>query len=195
MTRGPGGPYDPRMHRTSLRAALLVSIACLLFAGCGASGGDDAADEPTTTKAEATTTTETDTTEVDTTDVETTEVDDPEGGEICEPLQVLSDFDSESAELIDEGDWPTIQAYFVEHTDDVLAAYDDAIALDTELSSDLEELRGITEGTADLAADSSSLEELGTRLLDDPDIASAGEAGFRLNEFAQENCGFSTGGN
>ncbi|MGN6694567.1 MAG: hypothetical protein ACTHN0_10360 [Aquihabitans sp.] len=188
------------MHRTPLRAVLLVSIACLLFAGCGASGGDDAADEPTTTQSEATTTTETDTTEVDTTDVETTDVetteaDDPAGDEICEPLQVLSDFDAESAQLIDEGDWPTIQAYFVDHTDDVLTAYDDAIALDTDLSDDLEELRSITAGTADLAAESSSLEELGTKLLDDPDIASAGEAGFRLNEFAEETCGFSTGGN
>jgi len=32
-------------------------------------------------------------------------------------------------------------------------------------------------------------------LLSDPEISSAGEAGFRLNTFAEENCGFSTGGN
>lgn len=189
------------MPRTPLRTVVLVLIASALLAACGASGGDDAADTTsaksgsTTTAAPAAETTEaTDTTEVDE-PTETTEAATPAGDDICVPLRVLSDFDIQSAELVNGGDWPATQAYFVENTDEVLAAYDEAIAMDSEVTEDLQKLRGVTETTAATAADSSDLVDFSTKLLDQPGIMEAGASGFALNEFAEENCGFSTGGN
>jgi len=170
---------------------LAASAAALVLAGCGTSSGSDASEEPTTTKAEATTTVPDDTTEVE----DPTETTAPAGDDICVPLKVLSDYDIESARLISVGDWSAIQAYFVEETEPVLAAYDDAIAMDTDLTADLEELRGVSEGTAEMAADATSLMDLSDKLLSVPGIQEAGAAGQRLNEYAETNCGFSTGGN
>lgn len=192
------------MPRTPLRLVLTTLAAAALLVGCGTSGGDDAADTTTTEKSAVTTTDPgSDTTETttddstDTTEVETTEAEGPTDGgdEICAPLKVLSDFDIDSAELINSGDWPATQAFFVESTDDVLAAYDDAIAMDTDLADELEALRGVTETTAETAADSTDLMDFSSKLLAQPGIMEAGTAGFTLNEFAEENCGFSTGGN
>lgn len=186
------------MARTPSRIVLIATAAALaLLAGCGTSAGDDALDETTTTAATATTAAPTkDGTE--TTEVETTEVDDTEPSgddDLCAALQVLSQYDIDSAEIINSGDWEATQAFFVDRTADVLTAYDDAIALDTELSADLEAMRAITEGTADMAADSDDLAELSDKLLSQPGLMEAGEAGIRVNEYAQEHCGFSTGGN
>jgi hypothetical protein len=111
------------------------------------------------------------------------------------PLKVLSDYDIQSGRIIAGGDWAAIQAFFVAQTDPVLAAYDDAIAIDSEVTADLKELRAVSEGTAELAGSATSLADLSDKLLSLPGIESAGAAGLRLNTFAEANCGFSTGGN
>ncbi|WP_421120370.1 hypothetical protein ACE2AJ_03350 [Aquihabitans daechungensis] len=186
------------MARTPLRLALIAGAAALLLAACGTSGGDDASDRPTTT-AEATSTAPTDTTApepADTTETEEpTETTAPADEDLCVPLKVLSDYDIESARLISVGDWAAIQAFFVEETDSVLGAYDDAIALDSEFTEDLEALRAVSEGTAELAGESNDLMDLSGKLTSLPGIQEAGQAGMRVNEYAEENCGFSTGGN
>ena len=190
------------MSRTPLRLVLIAAVAALLLAGCGTSGGDDASDSPTTTKADTATTAPEDTTTeaevddtTDTTEAEPTDTTAPAGEDICVPLKVLSDFDKESGALINGGDWPATQQFFIDHTDDVLAAYDDAIAIDSEVTADLEALKAVTETTADTAAGSSDLMDFSTKLLDQPGIMEAGASGLALNTFAEENCGFSTGGN
>lgn len=194
------------MLRTPIRLVVLAVASAALLAGCGASGGSDAkADVTTTAPASDGTTTvpddTSDTTEVpDTTDTtpdtpDTTVAEEPAGDDICVPLKVLSDFDIDSAELINGGDWPATQQFFVENTDDVLAAYDEAIAIDSEVTEDLKALKAVTETTAETARDSSDLTDFSGKLLAQPGIMEAGESGFALNTFAEENCGFSTGGN
>ena len=193
------------MTRVRVVAFLVPFALTVALVGCGTSSGDDASDTTagaTTTAAETTAgqeTTETTVDEEPTETTETTEVTEetePAGGDedLCEPLQVLSDYDQASADIIAGGDWTAIQAYFVDSTQPVLDAYDEAIALDTDLTDDLEELRAITEGTAELAAESTDLMDLSGKLLALPGIDSAGQAGLRLNTFAEATCGFSTGG-
>ncbi|HWJ97123.1 MAG TPA: hypothetical protein VNQ33_03120 [Acidimicrobiales bacterium] len=189
------------MLRTPFRTVALVLLAGTLVAACGASGGDDAAGTTSASKSGSTTSAAPTTEAADAT--ETTEADDPAetaeadapGDDICVPLKVLSDFDIESSQLVNGGDWAATQAYFVEHTDDVLAAYDEAIAMDSEVEDDLKALRAVTETTAETAADSTGLMDFSAKLLDQPGIMEAGAAGFALNTFAEDNCGFSTGGN
>jgi hypothetical protein len=189
-----GAIYDPAMPRTPIRLLLAASAVALVLAGCGTSSGSDAAGGTTTTKAQATTTAASEVT--DTTEAAApTETTAPAEDDICVPLKVLSDYDIASARLIAVGDWTAIQAYFVEKTDAVLAAYDDAIAIDSEVTDDLKELRTISEGTAELAADATDLMDLSGKLTALPGLQSAGAAGERLNAFAEEKCGFSTGGN
>ena len=76
-----------------------------------------------------------------------------------------------------------------------VAGDDDAIALDTDLTADLETLRSFTEQTASVAAEATSFEEFSSKLLDQPGVNDAGPAGIRLNTFAQQTCGFSTTSN
>lgn len=191
------------MARTSplVRRSLVALVAFLALAGCSSSGGEDAT---TTTEARATTEAATDTEPTETTEPDTTETterdttettDGGEAGEVCDALQAISDYDVASGELVNGGaDWPELQAFFVDNTESVLAAYDDAIAADSEVTDELIVLRDFTEGTGDLAADSSSLEDFGSKLTSNPDVLEAGQAGETLNTFAEENCGFSTGG-
>jgi len=185
------------MTRTSPRLALLAAVvAAVLLASCSSSSGGDASDKTTTT-AKAATTTEpkdtSDTTEPDTKTTDPGDGEEAEEGDICVPLKVLSDFDAESYGLINGGDWEAAQTFFVENTDDVLAAYDDAIAMDTDLADELQQLRDVTDTTAETAADSADLAEFSTKLMDQPGIMEAGGAGYALNNFAEETCGFSTG--
>jgi hypothetical protein len=182
------------MPRTTPRLVALLAAAAVAFVlvGCGASGGSDADDSSTTTaEAEGTTTTRA----ADTSETTEAASEDADGEGICAPLKVLSDYDAESAQLVDDGDWGAAQDYFVNSTDDVVAAYDDAIDLDTDLTDDLVILRRVTEKTAEFAAESSDISELSDKLLALPDIEEAGDAGLRLNTFAEEQCGFSTSGN
>lgn len=186
------------MPRTPLRLALATVMAAVLLASCGTSSGSDASDDPTTTAPAPTTTVPSDTTEAEptaTTAVDTTAVEEPAGDDICVPLKVLSDFDIESAQLINGSDWSATQQFFVDNTDDVLAAYDDAIAFDSEVTADLEALKAVTETTAETAADSTDLMDFSSKLLAEPGIVEAGQSGVVLNIFAQTECGFSTGGN
>jgi hypothetical protein len=196
MVRRAGAPYHSLMPRTPLRFVLAACAITLALAGCSTSGSDDA-DKATTTKPEATTTAPVDTTETTATTEaeEPTETTAPAGDDICVPLKVLSDYDIQSGRIIAGGDWAAIQAFFVAQTDPVLAAYDDAIAIDSEVTADLKELRAVSEGTAELAGSATSLADLSDKLLSLPGIESAGAAGLRLNTFAEANCGFSTGGN
>ena len=108
----------------------------------------------------------------------------------------ISDFDVESSKLINGGaEWSEIQAFFVDKTDDVLAAYDDAIATNPDVADDLTTLRDYTDGIDEIAAEAAALADLGAKLAEVPGVTEAGQAGLALNEYAQTNCGFSTGGN
>ncbi len=188
-----------------LPALLAASLLLVLgAAGCSSSSSDDAAtttapttvaggDESTTTEATDTT----DTTEAaddssSTTDAEVTDADDAG----CAALKKISDFDVESSKLINGGaEWSEIQAFFVDKTDDVLAAYDDAIATNPDVADDLTTLRDYTDGIDEIAAEATDLADLGAKLAEVPGVTEAGQAGLALNEYAQTNCGFSTGGN
>ena len=183
------------------RLALAIPVVMLgTLTACG-SDADDSATETTaasTTEASVETTDAPDTTDAsETTEVsETTAADGTESAssDLCVPLKKLSDFDQESATIIAGGDWAAIQQFFVASTPSVLDAYDEAIALDSDLTEALTTLRGITDGTSELAAESTDLMDFAGRLTALPGIIEAGQDGFELNEFAQSTCGFSTGG-
>lgn len=198
-------PYDSDMARTSSRFALVLASAsvALLLAGCGASGGDDASDDTTTTKAGATTTEASDTTAVATTAAEDTTTTEakatttaaPAGDEaICPPMKALSTSDAEANKLVSGGNWPAIQAFYVDNTDDIVAIYDEAIAVDTEITADLETLRSVTVSAGDLAASSSDLMDFSGKLASQPGLAESGQAALRANEFTQKTCGFPLAG-
>lgn len=179
------------------RAVLVAAVVLFLGVGCGASGGKEDVSSPTT---DAPATSAPDTTEVEdvpatTDDVEVDDSIDPADEEICGPLQALSDYDTESADVIARDDWTEIKAFLLDETDGVLAVYDDAIAADSEITEDLEALRAITETYSDLARASSSLEDFSQQLLAAPELEAAGDAALRVNDFSIEFCGVSTGGN
>jgi len=88
-----------------------------------------------------------------------------------------------------------VQRFFIDTAPGVLAAYDDAIALGTDLSDDLEVLKGVTEHTEAYAGESASLDEFATKLAGQPGLTAAGQSALAVNAFAEATCGFSTGGN
>lgn len=191
----------------SPRSWLAVPFAVLLiFAGCSSSGGDEDS-APTTTAAEvddSTTTTaggdETTTTSAGAETTTTTSgASSPGGGgdhdEICGLLRQISDYDAEASAVVAGSDWSAVQEFYVSTADRVVGVYDEAIALDTDLSADLETLKAVAERTGPLAAESSNLDEYATALIADPSIDAATEPALRVNAFAETTCGFSTGGN
>ena len=191
------------MHRTPARTVLLVvAIAAVLLSGCGASGGSDAADDTTTSAADAATTTslsdEVSNTEADettTTEAEATTTSAATGGDaICAPMKALSESDAEANQLVASGDWSKIKAFYVGQTDDIVAIYDEAIALDTEITAELETLRSVTVSAGDLAEGSSSLMDFSGRLSAQPGLAASGEAALTANEYVEKTCGFPLAG-
>lgn len=179
-----------------------VAVLLVLVAGCSTSGERSAEAPPTTDAPSTTVAGETTTTGADapstTTPASSTTPAEPTGGDedVCAALQRIRDFDTESSDLIDaDADWPELQQFFIDTTPGVLAAYDDAIAANSEITEELEILRDFSSQTADIAAEASSLEDFGLRLNDVPGVAEAGTAGLALNEFAMDTCGFATGGN
>lgn len=185
------------MHRTPIRVALLsLATAALLLAGCGTSSGSDASEDPTTTAAEKSTTTATD--DATTTEAEaptTTEADGPtttvaSGDGICAPLKALAASDAEANALVAGGNWPEIQAFYVDQTDDIVAIYDEAIAFDTEITPELETLREVTVSSGDLAAESSDLMEFSSKLIAQPGLTESGTAALAASAFSEETCGF-----
>ncbi len=187
------------MARTTRSRFAPAVVALLLLAGCGASGGDDEAgpttDDGSTTEVETPTTEEAPTTEVET---PTTEASPDPGADddVCEPLLTVSEYDERTGDLVRGGTpWPELQAFFVESIEEVVAAYDEAISLaDYELAEHLTVLRDFTDGFTELAASSDSLEELSTGATEMAGVLEAGEAGLALDTFAEDTCGFSTGG-
>lgn len=190
------------MHRTPARTVLLVvAIAAVLLSGCGASGGSDAADDTTTSAADAATTSlsdEVSNTEADettTTEAEATTTSAATGGDaICAPMKALSESDAEANQLVASGDWSKIKAFYVGQTDDIVAIYDEAIALDTEITAELETLRSVTVSAGDLAEGSSSLMDFSGRLSAQPGLAASGEAALTANEYVEKTCGFPLAG-
>lgn len=181
--------------RTPLVRTLAAVAFALVLVGCGGSSGGDAADEPTTTKAPA------DAEAPDTTDApadgtsttaaggaaSTTAA--PAAGDLCEPLAVIIDFDQQTSALVAAGDWPAIQTYYVDHTAEMVAAYDEAIALDTALTEDLRKVRAITAMSADLAKQSDSLMAFGSALGSQPGMMAASQSANAVQRYAQEECG------
>lgn len=191
------------MLRTPRRTVLFTAaMAAVLLVGCGTSSGSDAADDPTTTVAEAATTTQDEggtTTEAEgttTTEVESTTTTgaSDDGGAICAPMKALAASDAEANQLVAGGDWAKIQAFYVGQTDDIVAIYDEAIALDTEITDDLETLRSVTVSAGDLAESSSSLMDFSSKLSSQPGLAESGQAALSANEYVQETCGFPLAG-
>ena len=190
-------PISPR--------SLVVAIAAFAFlvAGCGTSGGSDAADDPTTTAGKAATTTaavdDSTTTEAEdstTTEAEasTTTAATAADDAICAPMKALSKSDAEANALVATGDWPKIQAFYVEQTDDIVAIYDEAIALDTEITEELKTLRSVTESAGGLAEGSSSLMDFSGKLTAQPGLTESGQAALDANAYVQETCGFPLAG-
>ncbi len=141
--------------------------------------------EPTTssTAADPTTTTEGSTTTTD-------------GGDeaVCEPLRDVSDLDLQFTEDLEAGgDWSVIQGKLIDGSEQLVVAYEEAIALaPDDLTEDLTALRDFTEALIDVAGSSTSLEDFGTKVVDHPDAVAAGAAALSLDEFSLETCGFST---
>lgn len=189
------------MRSSSSRLLVIVlAVAALFVAGCGSSSGSDAADDPTTTKAEAATTTEatedSTTTEAEATTTEAAETTEATSGDdaICAPMERLRDSDAEANKLVATGDWTKIQAFYVDNTDDIVAIYDEAIALDTEITAELETLKSVTESAGDLAASSSSLMDFSGKLTAQPNLAESGQAALDASEYVEATCGFPLAG-
>jgi hypothetical protein len=190
------------MLRTSGRTVLFTAaMAAALLAGCGTSSGSDAAEDATTTAAEATTTTEAEgtTTEPEAEGTTTTEAEDTtttatSDDAICAPMKALAESDAEANQLVASGDWLEIQAFYVDQTDDIVAIYDEAIALDTEITPQLETLRSVTVSAGDLAKGSSSLMDFSGKLMAQPGLSESSGAALRANEYVEETCGFSLAG-
>lgn len=193
------------MRAAPIRSALVVAtLALALLAGCGTSGGSDASDDAS--KAEGTTTAatteeatvpsedEVTTTEAEEEGATTTTEASPDGDEICGLLDELKTLDAEANDLVAAGDWTRIQAFYVDNTDDLISLYDDAIALDTEISDELETLRSVSESAGDLAEESTSLMDFGTKLAAQPGLDESSAAALTANEFSQETCGFPLAG-
>jgi len=182
------------MH-PSPRLVLITAAVTILLAGCGGSSGD-AADGPSTTKATSntteapptSTTAATSTTRGSGEPVATT-VAGKATDELCGPLGVITDFDAQTSRLVSAGNWPAIQAYYVDHTDEMVAAYDEAIALDTDLTTDLQNLRAVTAASDELAAKSDSLMAFGTALSSQPGLMAATASANRVLQYTQEHCG------
>lgn len=133
----------------SVPSAAFLATALLLVSGCGASGGSEDAGGTTTsvavttTKAAATTTAVTDGTTT-TTDAPTTTAESatPGSGDgVCPALKIINGYEAETRGAITRP-WSELQPIFVDGTDDVINAYDDAIAAaDPTLAADLTTLR------------------------------------------------------
>jgi hypothetical protein len=185
--------------RTPLRLVLAAAAASLVLAGCGTSSGSDASDEPTTTAAGGTTTAPSDATtttaEGTTTAIETTTTTASSGDDaICAPMKALSDSDAEANRIVATGDWPKIKAFYVDHTDDIVAIYDEAIALDTEITDELKTLRSVTVSAGDLAEGSSDLMDFSAKLTAQPNLAASSQAALTASDYVQETCGFPLAG-
>lgn len=178
---------------------ILLAASLGLLTACGASGGSDVAQvSTTTTTAAAATTTSVTTVTEPTTTAETTAETPTAGGEgpdLCAALKRISDFDATTEDAATRT-WAEAQQTLVDGTKGSLGAYDDAItAANPDLAADLTTLRKFTVLTTDVAAQSSSLTDFGTKLVEVPDIMEAGQAGRRLDSYARINCGFGTTSN
>lgn len=188
------------MTWTSARTVLVTAvIAAALLAGCGSSSGSDAADETTTSEAKATTTegAEPTTTEAEaatTTEAVTTTAASGGADAICGPMKDLAASDAEANKLVAGGDWAKIKAFYVDNTDDIVAIYDEAIAVDTEITGELETLREVTVSAGDLAASSSNLMDFSSKLSSQPGLAASSQAALTANTFVEETCGFPLAG-
>ena len=189
--------------RTGLVAAALLSVT---LTACGSSGGSDAApakaDATTTSAAKpgsdrsTTTSAGDETTSTDGSDDQTTTSAAPaDGGEaICTPLKKISDFDLETAAALKaQKPWSEVQATYIHDTQDVLAAYDEAIAVaPADLAADLKTLRDFTAPSAEMARNATSLLDLGLALSNQDGLMEAGQAGLHLDAYARKTCGFGT---
>ncbi len=199
---GHGGPYPVPMFRTRSLALLVPLALALAVAGCSSSedGSEDASSSSSSSTTEATAddgTTEEEAEDAgsDTAGEAGADVSADDAVAICAALEALSEFDAQSTEIVASGDWPATQEFYVEQTQTVLDAYDEAIATGSELSDELTQLRAVTAPAAELAASSTDLMDFGTKLLDVPGMTEAAGAAVTLDAFAQETCGVSTGGN
>jgi hypothetical protein len=212
-TVGARPAYAARMSRRTVPLSIVlpaVLALSALLAACGVSGGDDGSAggdgaERTTVEEGSGSAAPEEEPDGQTTAVpeETTVPDEttvPEEGpssdaEGCDALRAIADYDIEAGELIESAPWPEVQAFFVDSLPDVLAAYDDAIVAVPAQADTLTTLRDFTATTGDVAAEASSVEDLGLALLDLPGITESGQAALELNDYATETCGFSTGNN
>jgi len=185
--------------RTVARAGLAASVVLSLgLAACGSSGGSDAAPAKTTIAStaakgaggDATTTTAGSGNESSS----TTTAPATGGDAICTPLKKISDFDLETAAALKaQKPWPEVQATYIHDTQDVLGAYDEAIAAaEPDIAADLKTLRDFTAPSAEMARNAASLMDLGLALADQDGLMEAGQAGMRLDAYARKTCGFGT---
>ncbi|WP_072803634.1 hypothetical protein [Rhodococcoides yunnanense] len=118
--------------------------------------------------------------------------------EVCAGLQDISDFEMSSMNTLasaDPADWPALQAALVGYSTGLAEHYDPAIAsADEEISSDLTKLRDASSAATSSAADAPSYEafnEQSTTSIDADTAQAAIDASTRVDQYAQNTCGFS----
>lgn len=184
------------MRSTSARRVLLAVVLAALLAGCGTSSGSDADDAATTPSVAATTTEARGTTTPGsegstTTKAEpTTTTEAPSDDAFCASMEDLAASDAKANSLVASGEWPKIKAFYADQTDDILAIYDEAIALDSEITPQLKTLRSVSVSSRDLAQSSSSLMELGGKLASQPGLAATSRATLEASRYVEDTCGF-----
>jgi hypothetical protein len=198
-------------HAVRVKRLLILPAVLLAMSTIAACGDDDESSDDTTEVTVRDTTEQTiESTTADTTEEMTGETaDDTSGstaaggttggssaaaGEVCESLEVISDYDKQSSQVMaGGGDHEEVLALFQEATPTVVAAYEDVAAAEPELADAASTLSEFTQDAAGAAEGTTNLSELATAILELPNVNEAAEAGMMLNTYAEENCGFSTG--
>ncbi|SNT30464.1 hypothetical protein [Rhodococcoides kyotonense] len=164
----------------SVAAALAVGTVGL--AGCSSDDGSDAAAGDATTSAASS---------------------QAEGGsdassEVCTKLQDISDYEMQSMTALagaDPADWPALQAALTAYSTGLAEHYDPAIDVaDEQTASDLTKLRDASSAATASAADAPSYEafnEASTTSIDVETAQAAIDASNRVDQYAQNTCGFS----
>jgi hypothetical protein len=115
---------------------------------------------------------------------------------LCKQITIISDYDKSASALVASNpSFADYQKFLVDTTPGVVTAYAEASSIDPSMAADFTALSNVTAAVATAAASATDTETLQAALLTLPNLTAAGEAGQRLNTYAQANCGVNTAGN